>query len=333
MGLFDGAPPDGRGACADLARILDLPVVLVIDAGKMAGSVAALAQGFINHDPRIRIAGIILNNVGSARHETMLRRALADVTILGAIPRTPTLAQPSRHLGLVQAGERPDLDSFLDQAADIVTAHVDLDAVKALLTPIATSNEPARIPPPAQTIAIAQDAAFAFSYPHILQDWRAAGASLQFFSPLADEAAPQADFIYLPGGYPELHAGRLASNHLFMDSLRNTSAQIYGECGGYMTLGKVLKDADGISHKMAGLLSLETSFAKRKLHLGYRQLAASSGLLTGRWSGHEFHYASTIKATGKPLFAASDAEGTTLPAMGLIQDNVAGSFAHIIDQA
>ena len=332
MGLFDGAPPDGKGACADLARILNLPVILVIDAGKMAGSVAALASGFIQHDPRVHIAGVILNNVGSARHESMLRSALGNVTVFGAIPRTPALRQPSRHLGLVQAQERPDLENYLDQAADIVTAHLDLAALKALLSPIQTAPLAKRVPPPAQYISIAKDAAFAFSYPHLLQDWRSAGATLSFFSPLANEAAPDADFIYLPGGYPELHAGKLAANTTFLNSLRNTRAQIYGECGGYMSLGDALTDADGVTHKMAGLLKLETSFAQRKLHLGYRALHANTGPIKGHWTGHEFHYATTVKASGQPLFQATDAEGTALPAMGLIQNNVSGSFGHIIDQ-
>ena len=334
MGLFDGAPPDGKGASADLARMLDLPVILVVDAGKMAGSVAPLVQGFIAHDADVKIAGVILNNVGSLRHEAMLRRALGAIRIFGAIPRKAALTQPSRHLGLVQAQERPDLETYLDTAADLIAYHCDIDALQAMLQPpgFVTPNTQKR-PPPAQNIAIAQDAAFAFSYPHLLQDWRGAGANLQFFSPLADEAAPDADLIYLPGGYPELHAGKLAANTRFLGSLRTSKAQIYGECGGYMTLGEVLIDAEGTAHRMAGLVALETSFAARKLHLGYRHLAATTGPFAGKWRGHEFHYATTIKAKGTPLFDAHDAEGTSLPAMGLIKNNVSGSFAHIIDAA
>ena len=333
MGLFDGAPPEGKGATADLARILNLPVVLVIDAGRMAGSVAALAQGFINHDPRVNIAGVILNNVGSARHEAMLRRALAGITIFGVVPRTPGLAQPSRHLGLVQAFERPDLELYLDAAADLIAATIDLDALLALHPHKIHTTASTRQVPPAQNIAIARDAVFAFSYPHIMADWRDAGASITFFSPLADDAAPQTDFIYLPGGYPELYAGKLAANQNFMASLRHTSAQIYGECGGYMVLGQALTDADGNLHKMAGVLGLETSFATRKLHLGYRDLRATQGPMRGTWKGHEFHYATTVKAIGDPLFDATDAEGNALPAMGLIAGAVSGSFAHLIDAA
>jgi cobyrinic acid a,c-diamide synthase len=261
----------------------------------------------------------------------MLRRALAGITIFGAVPRTPGLVQPSRHLGLVQAQERPDLNAYLDAAGDLVKRTVDIHALLALNNSRLVTAPSARITPPAQNIAIARDAAFAFSYPHLLDDWRAAGANVTVFSPLADDPAPQADFIYLPGGYPELHAGKLAANQRFHDSLRDTAAQIYGECGGYMVLGDGLVDAQGQSHKMAGLLRLETSFATRKLHLGYRSLKATQGPLRGAWTGHEFHYATTVKSVGTPLFQAKDAEGNPLPDMGLIAGNVSGSFAHLID--
>ncbi len=331
MGLFDGAPLDGKGACADLARILDLPVVLVIDAGKMAGSVAALVQGFSQYDPHVRIAGIILNSVGSAKHERMLRAALPGTTIYGVIPRHAGLSQPSRHLGLVQAQERPDLDAYLDSAAQMIAQTCDMRGLQALLKPISQGGRAQQCKPPAQSIAVAQDAAFAFCYPHILQDWTDQGASITFFSPLADDPVPNVDFVYLPGGYPELHAAHLAANQRFLDSLRASQAQIYGECGGYMLLGKTLTDAGGVTHPMAGLLSLETSFADRKLHLGYRDLTAHAGPFAGHWKGHEFHYATTVQAQGTPLFEATDAEGARLPPMGLIANNASGSFAHIID--
>ncbi|MDX8353445.1 cobyrinate a,c-diamide synthase [Cognatiyoonia sp. IB215182] len=331
MGLFDGAPPDGKGATADLARILGLPVVLVVDAGKMAGSVAPLVNGFVHHDPKVRIAGVILNNVGSPRHERMLRNALEDIPVFGALPRISELAHPSRHLGLVQAQERPDLEAYLDRVADLVSTHIDLQTLMVLDQTVQHAEAISRITPPAQRIAVAQDAAFAFIYPHILSDWRAAGAEISFFSPLANEAPAPADLIYLPGGYPELHAGQLSANATFLDALRSTDAQIYGECGGYMVLGETLTDADGTLHQMAGLLPLETSFAARKLHLGYRTLNATVGPFAGAWKGHEFHYATTLRAEGAPLFTAEDAEGTQLLPMGLIKGNVCGSFAHIID--
>lgn len=336
MGLFDGAPPNGRGAVADLARQLSLPVVLVVDAGRMAGSIAPLVAGFAGFDPRVRVAGIMLNNTGSDRHEAMLRRALAPLglPVLAALRRNPALAQPSRHLGLVQAAERPDLEQFLDTAADALAATLDRDALLSLAAPLPGSTATPRLAPPAQVIAVAQDCAFGFTYPHMLADWRAAGAELKPFSPLADDPVPEAGFIFLPGGYPELHAGRLSSNHIFMQSLRNAAqhADIYGECGGYMTLGNGLIDASGTPHAMAGLLPLETSFATRRLHLGYRTLTAAQGPFPGTWAAHEFHYATTLQADGPALFSATDAEGTALPPMGLHLGRVSGSFAHLIDR-
>ncbi len=335
MGLFDGAPPDGKGAVADLARLLQLPVVLVIDTARMAQSVAAMVAGYVHHDPRVRVAGLVLNNVGSDRHETMLRRALAslDLPILAAVRRDPALVQPSRHLGLVQAEERPDLEAYLDTAATALKRSLDQTTLLNLAVPLPTAAPATQLTPPAQIIAVAQDPAFAFSYPHMLQDWRDQGAELQFFSPLADQPVPDAGFVFLPGGYPELHAGRLAGNITFLESLRSASkhTDIYGECGGYMVLGDGLIDAGGTRHAMAGLLSLETSFATRKLHLGYRSLTPLGGPFTAPVSGHEFHFASTIKVQGTPLFKACDAEGTQLPEMGLIQGHVSGSFAHVID--
>ncbi|GKY87900.1 cobyrinate a,c-diamide synthase [Sinisalibacter aestuarii] len=335
MGLFDGAPPAGTGATADLARLFGLPVVLVVDAAHMAQSVAPLVAGFVAHDPGVHVAGVILNKVGSPRHEAMLRAALAPLglPVLGALHRTTGMEHPSRHLGLVQAGERPDLDRWLDHVADEVAAALDLGALAALAAPLPAPGTPQRLTPPGQRIAVAQDRAFAFAYPHILDDWRASGADILPFSPLADEApAPEADFIFLPGGYPELHAATLAAATTFKAGMRAATCPIYGECGGYMVLGEALTDADGIRHDMLGLLALETSFAARKLHLGYRHVEASTGPFPGAWLAHEFHYATTLRAEGNPLFTASDAEGKALGPMGLVNGTACGSFAHLIDR-
>ncbi len=335
MGLFDGAPPDGDGATADLARILGLPVVLVVNAASMSHSVAALVRGFASHDPEVRVSGVILNNVGSPRHEAMLRRALSPLglPVLGALPRDPNLALPDRHLGLVQAAEHRDLTGFLDRAADVVRARLDLDALVALARDTATAP-PRAAPAAPKRIAIARDAAFSFVYPHQLAAWDRGGSTILPFSPLADEAVPEADFVYLPGGYPELHAGRIASNTTFLGSLRDAASttDIYGECGGYMVLGDILTDAEGTPHQMAGLLPLATSFKSRKLHLGYRTVTAPGGPFAGTWAAHEFHYATTLHEGGDPLFDATDAEGTALPAMGIREGHVSGSFAHLIDR-
>jgi cobyrinic acid a,c-diamide synthase len=335
MGLFDGAPPNGKGACADLAQQLNLPVVLVVDASKMAQSVVPIVNGFATHDADVRVAGVILNKVGSDRHEKMLRDALKDgpVPVLGVVRRDRELSSPSRHLGLVQAQELPQLEALLDHAADVVSRGIDLDAfqtISGLLPVLPPLEQPAQA---GRRMALAKDAAFDFAYRHLIDDFKLQGWHIETFSPLANEPVPNSDLIFLPGGYPELFAERLAGNDTFLNSLKNAAqdTEVYGECGGYMVLGDSLIDADGVAHEMAGLLPLATSFAERKLHLGYRDLSATAGPFAGHSKGHEFHYATTLHAEGEPLYRAKDAEGTSLPDMGLRRGNVCGSFAHVIE--
>ncbi len=273
-----------------------------------------------------------------------MRAAVETVLpVLGALPRRDDLALPSRHLGLVQAGERDDLAAFIDRAAGWVEAGCDIDAVFADAAPLhGPADPPAHMEPLGQRIAVARDLAFAFAYPHMLDDWRALGAEVAFFSPLADEApAEDADAVFLPGGYPELHAGTLAGAGGFRDGMARAAARgalIYGECGGYMVLGDGLEDADGTAHAMAGLLPLETSFAERRLTLGYRraELLADGplGPAGARLAGHEFHYATTAaEGPGAPLARLTDARGRDLGPAGLVDGRVAGSFLHVVDRA
>ena len=339
MGLFDGADdgtPAGAGSTADVAAALDLPVVLVLDSARMGQGAAAIIAGLAGHRADCRVGGVILNRVGSPRHETMLRRAIEPVApVLGAVPREADLAVPSRHLGLVQAGEHAALSAFIARAAGVIGAGVDLTALMALAGGLRGEAFPRHLPPPGQRVAIASDLAFAFSYPHLLGGWRAQGAEILPFSPLGDEAPDgQADAVYLPGGYPELHAGRLAAARRFragMEAARERGAQIHGECGGYMVLGDGLTDAGGERHAMLGFLRLETSFAARQRHLGYRRLTALAGPWSGALMAHEFHYATTIRAEGAPLYEACDAANTALGTMGLADGRVSGSFAHVIE--
>ena len=344
MGLFDGAPetedPLGTGSTADVAAALDLPVVLVMDVSRMGQGAAAVAAGLAGFREDVHVAGVILNYLGSARHEAVVRGAVETVLpVLGALPRRDDLALPSRHLGLVQAGERPDLAAFIERAAAWVEAGCDIDAVFADAAPLhGPAEPPAHMEPLGQRVAVARDLAFAFAYPHMLDDWRALGAEVAFFSPLADEApADDADAVFLAGGYPELHAERLATAGRFRDGMARAAARgalIYGECGGYMVLGDGLEDADGARHAMLGMLRLETSFAHRHRHLGYRQLSTLGGLpWHGALRAHEFHYATTLREEGQPLFLAHDAEGEDLGEYGLRQGRVMGSFGHVIDAA
>ena len=346
MGLFDGAA-GGGGSTADLAAEAGWPVVLVVDVRGQAASAAALVQGFAGFRVGVEVAGVIFNRVGGAGHRRILAEAMAPLgmPLLGMVPRDARLALPDRHLGLVQAGEHGDLEGFLDSAAAIVGEHVDLAAFQALARP-ARLHAPDTAPPPiaplGQRIAVAGDHAFAFAYPHLLDGWRGAGAAVLPFSPLADEApAADVDAVYLPGGYPELHAGRLAANTRFLDGLGAAAARgaaVYGECGGYMVLGQGLVDAAGARHAMAGLLPLEISFAESRLHLGYRQavLAAQGplGPKGTRFRGHEFHYARVVSEdAGQPLFACRDARGADLGPAGCRHGPVMGSFLHLIDRA
>jgi cobyrinic acid a,c-diamide synthase len=344
MGLFDGVPgPVGRtGSSADIAAALGWPVLLVLDASGQSQSAAAIAKGCATYDPRIRVAGVVLNRLGSPRHARLAGEAVAalGIPVVGAMPRSDAIVLPERHLGLVQAGETGDLERRLEAMADFVAENCDIAAIRALAAQgIAPADEPMRaLRPPGQSIAVARDEAFSFLYPHVLQGWRTQGAEVNFFSPLADEPPDDsADSCWLPGGYPELHAGRLAAASNFLNGLRHfaESRPVHGECGGYMVLGKSLTDADGTAHMMTGLLDVSTSFAKRKLHLGYREARLAGASCLGpagtRLRGHEFHYASiTDPGRDEPLAMVVDAYGSDPAPTGSRRGHVSGSFFHVI---
>jgi cobyrinic acid a,c-diamide synthase len=331
---------------------LGWPVVLVLDVTGQTETAAAVALGCARYRDDVNIAGVILNRVASARHLALIAPAFERINlpVFGAVLRDETIALPERHLGLVQAREVAAIDQHLDRLADIIDAAIDVDAIRrsaryakvSSATRDERSNESKhRLPPPGQRIALAQDCAFSFMYPHLLRQWRDAGAEIIPFSPLADEAPDAAaDAVWLPGGYPELHAGTLAAAHGFRRGLRTLaerSVPIHGECGGYMVLGRGLVDADGVSHQMTGLLGLETSFARRKLHLGYRrarlQRDCSLGAEGTEVFGHEFHYASTVSVNGDSLVDCKDASGTSVPEQGARKGSTTGTFFHVIDGA
>ena len=339
MGLFDGAA-DGAGSTGDVAAALGLPVILVVDAEKQSQSIAPLVAGFANWRSDVRVEGIVVNRVATQRHETMLRNALRqlDLSWLGALPRRDTLVLPERHLGLVLPGEVEGFSAVVDAAARAVTDYLDLDALVALARPPVATKGSGGLAPLGQRIAIARDEAFAFVYEHFLRDWRAAGAELRFFSPLADEAPDAgADAVFLPGGYPELHGGRLAAATGFQEGMRQArdrGALIYGECGGYMVLGRSLTDKQGNVHAMTGLLPVDTAIDRPRRQLGYRRLAHASPLpWPERLYGHEFHYSTARAAGAPPLFAANDALGEPQQPMGAQVGRVLGSYAHVIEGA
>jgi cobyrinic acid a,c-diamide synthase len=349
MGLFDGVltrGQTGRGATADLAALTGWPVVLVLDVSAQAETAAAIALGCKLYRDDIQLAGVILNRVASGRHEAMIRPAMErlGLPVLGCLARRDAMTLPERHLGLVQAGELDALEAYLETLGDQIAAQVSLDDLVSAATTahgaLSSSVGAAPLAPPGGRIALARDRAFSFVYAHVVEGWRSAGAEIVPFSPLADEPPdPAADAVWLPGGYPELHAGMLAASGRFLGGLRGMAARgvvIHGECGGYMTLGAGIEDASGARHEMAGLLKLETSFAKRKLHLGYRRarLLADSALGTagGVILGHEFHYASVLEAGDEPLLAVTDANDAQICDAGSRRGSVAGTFFHAIDQ-
>ena len=339
MGLFDGSIDAGRGSSADLAKLLNMPVILVVNAGGMSQSVAAIVHGFASLDPSVNVAGVVFNRVGSARHERMLCQAMAklDVPVLGAVPRSADLDLDSRHLGLVQAGDQISVQQAQTQWADALRPHVDLDAIANIMAPVSTevmAEAPIFQLAHGRRLAIADDAAFRFCYGH----WKHTDA--QTFSPLANQPVPQdAEFVFLPGGYPELHLPVLARADVFWRSLKaaaDAGVPIYGECGGYMVLGRGIQDDSGAWTQTAGLLPFTTSFQQRRRHLGYRRIEALKDTrLSGvgaRFRGHEFHYCSIIEQEEPTLFRATDATGENEGKHGHSAGSVFGSFMHLIDQ-
>lgn len=345
MGLFDGAR-DGTGSTADLADAYQIPIILIVPANGQSTSVGALLHGFNSYRNSTKIAGVIFNNVGSPAHGEILNKAAAQVGIpcLGMIPKSEILDLPRRHLGLIQADENTDLDAFLESAANLIQQHIDLPALQKLaMPPTLGPSTDDLFAFPARHIAVARDAAFTFIYPHFEQAWRQSGRKVSFFSPLGDEVpSTDADFIYLPGGYPELHLPALTNSQKCFTALQTAKANniaIYGECGGYMVMGQSITGKDDISYPMADLLPIRTSFATPKLHLGYRRamlettcpLAAKDTSLLA----HEFHYAEEVsRATdAQALFRTQDALGKDLGGAGVVDGSAFGSFIHLIDKA
>jgi cobyrinic acid a,c-diamide synthase len=344
MGLFDGAghEPGRSGAAADLAARFGLPVLLVLDVSGQSQSAAAVARGFQLHDPAVRIAGVVLNRVGSDRHHASVASSIGrlGLPVFGSLRRDAAISLPERHLGLVQAGEHGGLPDLLHRLADLAEQELDLDGILAAMVPLPPllGSTHCVLRPPGRRIALAQDAAFSFVYPHMLRGWRAAGADILPFSPLADEGPPDdCDAVWLPGGYPELHAAALAAAGRFRTSMLRFAAErpVHGECGGHMVLGAFLTDAAGVTYPMLGLLGHATSFATRKMTLGYREAVLQADCALGPAGavlrGHEFHYATTVlPGEDAPLAELADAEGRRLGLAGGRRGHVTGSFFHAI---
>lgn len=349
MGLFDGVIWQGQGdygSTAHLARLLNVPILLVVDCSRLSGSVAALVYGYRGLDPRLRIAGVILNRVGSDRHLELLTAALdpLGIPILGVLRREQAITLPDRHLGLVPTDELPQLPQLCERLAALV-ADFDWPQLLALIEPEAirvsvpiTAAASPQIPAnlPEVTIAIARDRAFNFYYADNLDALETAGARLQFWSPCDDPFPDHVQGLYFGGGFPELFAAELAANHLAREGVRGAIAQgmpTYGECGGFMYLCEALVDFEGKSWPMVGAIPGKTQMGG-KLTLGYRQAIAlqSTPLLAAQaqiW-GHEFHRSQWI-APIAPNLLHNKGLSNQAPAYGEGWGNhqIHGSYLHL----
>jgi cobyrinic acid a,c-diamide synthase len=345
MGLFDGIEGGSdAGSTAQIAKLLGAPVLLVIDAGRQAGSVAALANGFAGFDPSLRVAGVILNNVGSPNHQAILSEALAagcpKLPIIGCIPRDPALAIASRHLGLVTAEEEPLSPSFRARLAEVMDRHLDLD----LLLRIAGTAAPVLTPalaPRAQgepvRIAVARDAAFCFVYEENLRLLEEQGGELVPFSPLADPGLPKGCCgVYLPGGYPELYHAALAANLSLKEELRRvveSGMPCYAECGGFIYLSRGIRFAEGLA-ELVGIFPVAARMLPRRKALGYREVEFTAdgplGPAGTRARGHEFHYSEMepMPAEVERLYRVTK-RGADLGTEGYRYQNCLASYIHL----
>jgi len=343
MGLYDGRLGAGDAAStAEVARLLGLPVVLVVDASRQGRSAAATVLGFRAFDPALRLVGVILNRVGSAAHQAALTQAIeerAGLPVLGALPREADLHLPERYLGLVPPAEGGVDEGYFVRAADAVGRAVDLPRLLRLAAPGATAPAESPFPaapiPPRAVLAVARDRAFGFYYVDALDLLAAQGLEVREFSPLADAALPPGTSgVYLGGGFPERFAAELAANRPLLGELRALARRglpIYAECGGLMYLTRAIVDADGRRHPLLGLVPGEVSLQGARLSLGYRELVAARDSLLFRAGeparGHEFHYSRGALARGAP--AAYRVAGRQPPAEGYARGGLLASYVHL----
>ena len=330
MGLFDGYDRM-QGSSAAIAQLLDIPVLLVVSARSTAYTVAALLHGVKTFRPGLRLAGVVFNQVGSELHAVMLRDACTDAGLrcFGCLPRAEGLEIPSRHLGLTLAAEQ-QMDAWIDRAADLVEAHVDVERLMEACKEDFRMPETAGAPAPGKMrIAVARDAAFSFIYRENL-DRLAELGPVTFFSPLAGDPLPDADLVYLPGGYPELFARELSSRQSTMEQLRGfaeAGGRILAECGGMIYLSSFIVCGGEGSFRMCGILPFTATMEGARLHLGYRRLVDAAGRV---WRGHEFHYSCLTEPESLPSVARQyDARGERVPTPMYRYRNVIAGYTHL----
>ena len=343
-GLFDGMDPAGSHSTAQLARLVGAPVILVLNAAKVTRTLAALALGCRMMDPELPIAGVILNRVGSGRHEDVIRRALAayaGLPVLGAIPRLAGRPLPSRHLGLVCAPEHPEREAVLASLAEAVARHVDLEAIRAcasLASPLAAVASPR--PPPERgarvRVGVLRDAAFSFYYPENLEALEEAGAELVNVSPLSDRALPAVDALYAGGGFPEEHAEALSANQSLRGEIFRALAAglpAWAECGGLMYLSRAVV-RDGREHPMVGALPIRVEHTARPQGHGYAGARVDRENpffpMGTRLLGHEFHHSRVVGPPGADtVLAVERGAGLWQGRDGLAVGNVVATYLHL----
>jgi cobyrinic acid a,c-diamide synthase len=343
MGCFDGA--DGvteDGSTAQIAKWLGAPVVLVLDAGALVRSAAAVVLGFERFDPDLGLAGVIFNRAGGPVHRQWLAQAVTSACTarpLGALLSDPGVTLPERHLGLVTAVEGGYSPELRHRLAGLIEAHVDIDTLIGLARSQAIRRAPSvRSTASSATIAVARDPAFQFYYPDNLQALEHAGARLVFWSPMADQMLPEADGLYIGGGYPELYGHELAANAPMREAVRTfarSGRPVYGECGGLIYLAESLTDLDGHVWPMAGVLPVPVVMERSRLVIGYREVELASGGPLGpagtRARGHEFHCSrlGDIPTAVARLYAVTDGRGGTPRAEGFVIDRTLLSYVHL----
>ncbi len=350
MGLYDGfSGSDEAGSTAQMAKWLDLPVLLVVNAASMARSAAAVVQGFERFDPGVRFAGTVFNHLGSQGHFSYLKEAMAayvHMPVAGGLLRNASLRMPERHLGLTTAEDHPLTPEQVDRLADHLEAGLDLDPLIERLPVLPKADqkedETGARSGPRMRVGIARDRAFCFYYPENLEVLAEAGAEPVFFSPLEDDALPpDLDGLYFGGGYPELHARRLSENIGMRAKIREFSRggmPIYGECGGFMYLCRELEDGNGERHAMCGCFAFRTRMHERLRTLGYRQVRLGADLILGSKGqllrGHEFHYSDLDErpSQGRPaasVYEVQSRKGEAGCSAGYRIDRTLGSYIHL----
>lgn len=341
MGLYDGASPcSDEGSSAEIAKWLGAPVLLAVDAGGMARSIAALVHGFRDFDRELWLGAVACNRIGGAGHLELLRRALPDVPIVGGLPRRPDLAFQERHLGLHSADERALPQATLDGWRELAAQWLDLDAIVALARRAPELRLPAeetQAAPAVCRIGVARDAAFHFYYEDNLRRLEALGAELVYFSPLAERTLPDVDALYFGGGYPELFAPTLAANEPLRAALRDFAAQggpLYAECGGLMYLARAIQTLDGAEHPMVGLLPGVARVHPRLQALGYVEVTTRAPSILGEAGlvlrGHQFRYSELVDvpADSERVYELCRRRDAERSLEGYAAGSVLGSYVH-----